>query len=56
MAAKKVILIANGSHKADIVSQTVHGTITNQIPASILQQHPNCYIVVDQADGVLGYV
>lgn len=51
MAAEKVILIANGAHKADIVWQAVHGTVTNEVPASVLQQHPNCYIVVDEEAG-----
>lgn len=49
MAAKKVILIANGAHKADIVARACRGEVTNSVPASILQQHPNCYVVVDEA-------
>ncbi len=49
MAAKKVILIANGPHKAEIIGRAVKGEITNKVPASVLQSHPNCYVVVDQA-------
>lgn len=49
MAAKKVILIANGEHKADIVARACHGEVTNSVPASVLQKHPNCYVVVDEA-------
>lgn len=48
MAAKKVILIANGAHKAEIVAGACRGEITNKVPASVLQQHPNCYVIVDQ--------
>lgn len=49
MAAKKVILIANGAHKAEIIKLAVKGEVTNSVPASVLQNHPNCYVVVDQA-------
>ena len=48
MAAKKVILIANGSHKAKIIREAVNGEVTNKVPASVLQNHPNCYVVVDE--------
>lgn len=49
MAAKKVILIANGAHKAQILKQALYGEVTNRVPASVLQNHPNCYVVVDEA-------
>jgi len=51
MAAKRVILIANGAHKAEILRQAVRGEVTNRVPASILQQHPDCYVVADAAAG-----
>ena len=53
MAAGKVILIANGAHKAEIVKLAVKGEVTNRVPASVLQNHPNCYVVVDQAAAAL---
>ena len=49
MAAKKVILIANGAHKAKILREAVRGEVTNRVPASVLQRHPNCYVVADEA-------
>ncbi len=49
MAAKTVILIANGAHKADIIQQAVRGEVSPHVPASVLQNHPNCYVVVDEA-------
>ncbi|MDO4269779.1 MAG: glucosamine-6-phosphate deaminase [Eubacteriales bacterium] len=49
MAAKKVVLIANGAHKADILAQAVRGEVTNRVPASVLQNHPNCFVVADEA-------
>ena len=48
MAAKKVIVIANGPNKAKIIGAAVNGPVTNQVPASVLQNHPNSYIVVDE--------
>lgn len=49
MAAEKVILIANGAHKAQIIKQAVQDEVSPRVPASILQNHPNCYVVVDEA-------
>jgi glucosamine-6-phosphate deaminase len=48
MEAKTVILLANGPHKAPILKKALHGSVTPEIPASILQNHPNAYIVIDK--------
>ncbi|AWO00520.1 glucosamine-6-phosphate deaminase [Chitinophaga alhagiae] len=48
MKAKKVILLAWGQHKAKIVRRSVEGNSTDQVPASLLQQHRNCKFVVDE--------
>lgn len=53
MASKTVILIANGAHKAEILKKAVHGPVTNEVPASVLQNHPNCYVVADEAAAAL---
>ena len=53
MAAKTVILIANGRHKAEILSKAVHGEVSNRVPASVLQQHPNCYVIADEEAAAL---
>ncbi len=47
MEAGKVVLIANGHHKAAIIKKAFYGPVTNEVPASILQKHPNCYLVID---------
>ncbi len=47
MAAKKIVLMAIGEHKAPIVSSTVEGDMDTDNPASILQGHPNVKVVVD---------
>lgn len=47
MHSKKICLIAKGSHKADIVEQMLLGPVTEDIPASVLQLHPNCEFLLD---------
>lgn len=47
MKAKKVVVIANGEGKAEIVKRAFKGEVTPQVPASILQSHPNVTIILD---------
>ena len=49
MAAKKVLLVANGAGKADAIYKMICGPITPECPASILQLHPDVTVVVDEA-------
>lgn len=49
MKAKKILVVANGKGKADIVAKAFFGPVTPEVPASILQFHPNVTIVVDEA-------
>lgn len=46
MKAKKILLMAWGM-KASIIAKSVEGHVTEQIPASILQQHNDCIFVID---------
>jgi len=41
MESKKIVLMANGLKKKSILNQAMFGTITEDIPASILQEHKN---------------
>lgn len=45
MTAKKVLLIANGKNKEEIVEKAFFGPITPKIPASILQLHPDVTVI-----------
>lgn len=45
MKAKKVLLIANGAAKKDIVEKSFYGPITPEVPASILQLHPDLTVI-----------
>lgn len=45
MQAKRILLIANGADKKDIVEKALYGPITPQVPASILQLHPDVTVI-----------
>lgn len=45
MQAKKILLIASGKNKRDIVEKAFFGPITPKIPASILQLHPDITVI-----------
>ncbi len=45
MQAKRLLLIANGPDKKDIVEKALYGPVTPNVPASILQFHPNLTVV-----------
>lgn len=49
MEAKRVILLAWGEGKSNIIMSSVEGTVTNQIPATFLQEHNNTTFVLDKA-------
>lgn len=48
MQAKKILLIANGKNKKDIVEKSFFGPITPQVPASILQLHPDVTVIFSE--------
>ena len=49
MKSKKVILIAYGEAKAEAIANTVNGDMTTDVPASVLQNHPDVTIILDDA-------
>ena len=49
MQAKRILLIASGTAKAEALFSTICGPITPAVPASILQLHENVTIVADEA-------
>ena len=53
MAARSIVLVANGAGKAQIVHDALFGPVTPQVPASILQFHPNVMVFVDAEAGSL---
>ena len=49
MQAKRILVVVNGEEKADIVAKAFFGEVTPQVPASILQLHPDVTVVADAA-------
>ena len=41
MDSKRIVLMAQGKKKKDILDKAMNGKVTKDIPASILQTHPN---------------
>jgi glucosamine-6-phosphate deaminase len=47
--SKKVVLMAFGEHKSQIVQRAVEGAVSDSVTASFLQQHPDATFLLDQA-------
>lgn len=47
LTAKKILLLGWGQ-KAPVIAKSVEGHVTEQIPASILQQHNDCTFIIDE--------
>ncbi len=48
MQARKVLMVANGKNKAQIIKDAFFGPVTPQVPASILQMHPDFILIGDE--------
>ena len=53
LKARKLLMIASGEKKAEIIRKALYNNINNQIPASIIQQHPDCEVILDKAAAAL---
>ncbi len=49
MHAKKIVLLASGEEKAEAVYKMIYGKIIPELPASVLQLHPNVTVICDEA-------
>lgn len=49
MKSKKIILMAFGEVKADAVKGMIDGDVTPELPASVLQNHPDVTVIIDEA-------
>jgi len=47
--ARKILLLALGEHKAAIVREAFEGPISDRVPASFLQDHPDASVLLDEA-------
>ena len=48
MNAKQILMIANGKNKKDILMKALYGAVTPDVPASILQLHPNVTVIYSE--------
>jgi glucosamine-6-phosphate deaminase len=49
LAARRIVLMAFGEHKAGIIERAVEGEVTPTVAASFLQRHPDATVVLDPA-------
>lgn len=47
MGSKKILLLATGKEKRDVVKKALKGKITKKVPASILRKHRNVIFILD---------
>jgi len=47
LSAKRVLLMAWGTNKADIINKAIEGTVSSSIPTTYLQLHRNTTLVLD---------
>ena len=46
--ARRILLIASGRSKAEILARALTGNVTPEVPASMLQRHPNLTVIADE--------
>ncbi len=52
LKAKKIILMAWGEGKAGVIKKTVEGEVSDSVPATYLQHHPNVKVILDDASSM----
>ncbi|MDO9534825.1 MAG: glucosamine-6-phosphate deaminase [Bacillota bacterium] len=53
MKAQRILLLASGKNKAPVIKETVSGKITTELPASFLQLHRDCTLILDKEAAAL---
>ena len=53
LRSKKIVLVATGASKAQAVKGMLEGEVTPQLPASVLQQHPDVTVYLDKEAAAL---
>lgn len=48
LESRLALVVASGKAKAEIVARAVEGPITAMVPASALQLHPRCSVILDE--------
>ena len=47
MQSRRLVMAANGTNKAEMVKKILSGVVTEEVPSSVLQLHPNCELILD---------
>lgn len=53
MAARRIVMIVNGTQKAEILKKVLEGPISTEIPSSILRLHPDFTVIADREAAAL---
>lgn len=48
LRARRLVLLAFGRAKADVVARAIEGPVTASLPASVIQLHPRAMVIVDE--------
>lgn len=48
MHSRKILLLASGEEKAETINNMINGKITPELPASVLQLHPDVIVLLDE--------
>lgn len=48
MHARKILMVVSGADKADILAAALQGPVTPEVPASIIQFHPDVTVIADK--------
>ena len=49
LKSKKIFLLAWGERKAGILKKAIEGPVSEKVPASFLQEHPDSRFLLDEA-------
>ena len=53
MKSKKILLLAHGENKAEVIKEVLSGKITTKNPATMLQMHKDVTVIIDKTIGSL---
>lgn len=48
LKARRILLVAKGADKAEIIRKALYGPITTEVPASLLQTHPGLTVLLTE--------
>ncbi len=48
LKSRRILLLASGRNKAKAIRETISGYVSTQVPASLLQTHPEVTVIIDE--------